>query len=118
MKSLKNFILEDKKHVDTATVADFYKWACLGELPSGKYDKTTIKPENCEGLLDNGWFDNFDDTDRKKGCKDIAEWFKKNWDRNIKVTSEPTPNDWEVWFELDGETYLAAFITYFGDEIE
>ena len=51
MKSLKNFILEDRKHVDTATVADFYEWSCLGELPSGKCEKTTIKPENCEGLL-------------------------------------------------------------------
>ena len=118
MKDLKQFILEGKKHVDTATVADFYQWACLNELPDGKCDKKCIKDGDVIGLLDNGWFDNFDDSDPKKACKEIAEFFKKNWDETIKVTSQETPNDWEISFKLDGEEYSAAFVNYFGGDID
>ena len=117
MKDLKQFILESKKHVDSATVADFYQWACAGEMPNGKADVSIINPEDCESLLDNGWFDNFDDSDPKKACKEIAEFFKKNWDENIKVTSQETPNDWEISFTLNGEEYVFACQTYFGDDI-
>jgi hypothetical protein len=116
MKNLKDFILEGKKHVDTATVADFYQWACAGEMPDGKADVSIINPEDCKGLLDNGWFDNFDDSDVDKACKEIVEFFKKNWDKTIKVISEETPNDWEVSFKLNNTEYVAAFLTYFGDE--
>lgn len=116
MKDLKQFILEGKKHVDTATVADFYQWACAGEMPDGKADVSIINPEDIEGLIDNGWFDNFEgETD--EASKNAAEWFKKNWSENIKVTSQETPNDWEVSFTLNGEEYVAAFQTYFGDEV-
>ena len=118
MRDLKQFILENKQHKDTATLADFYQWACAGEMPDGKADVSIINPEDCEGLLDNGWFDNFDDSDPEKACKEIAEFFKKNWDKTIKVTSEETPNDWEISFKLDGKEYVAAFVTYFGDEID
>ena len=114
MKNLKQFILEGKKHIDTATVADFYQWYCTGQLPDGKAEKSIIDDEDCQGLLDNGWFEHFDDSDIK-GRKEIAEWFKKNWDKQIKVTSQETPNDWEVSFELNGKTYVAASTTYFGD---
>ena len=117
MKDLKQFILESKKHIDPATVADFYQWACAGEMPNGKADVSIINPEDCEGLLDNGWFDNFDDSDPKKACKEIAEFFKKNWDENIKVTSQETPNDWEISFTLNGEEYVFACQTYFGDDM-
>lgn len=117
MKNLKQFILEGKKHVDTATVADFYQWACLGETPNGKLKSSDINAENIGSLIDNGWFDNFKgETD--EAAKNAAEWFKKNWNENIKVTSQETPNDWEISFTLNGEEYVAAFITYFGDEIE
>ena len=118
MKDLKQFILEAKKHVDTATVGDFYQWACHGEMPNGKLEADKINPDECQGILDNGWFDNFDDSDSEKACKEIAEFFKKNWDKTIKVTSEETPNDWEISFKLDGKEYVAAFVTYFGDEID
>ena len=36
-------------------------------------------------------------------------------DRFSKVTSQETPNDWEISFTLNGEEYSAAFQTYFGD---
>ena len=39
MKNLKEFIIEGKKHVDTASIGDFAKWACLGEMPDGKEGK-------------------------------------------------------------------------------
>ena len=114
MKDLKQFILEGKKHVDTATVADFYQWACLYELPNGKCDKKRIKDGDVIGLLDNGWFDNFDGAGPKEE-QEVRDFFNKNWDENIKVTSQETPNDWEVSFTLNGEEYVAAFQTYFGD---
>ena len=118
MKDLKQFILEGKKHVDTATVGDFYQWACYGEMPNGKLESDKINPDECQGLLDCGWFDNFDDSDPEKACKEIAEFFKKNWDKTIKVTSEETPNDWEISFKLDGKEYAAAFEIYFGGDID
>ena len=49
--------------------------------------------------------------------KEIAEFFKKNWDENIKVTSQETPNDWEISFTLNGEEYVFACQTYFGDDM-
>lgn len=116
MKDLKQFILESKKHIDQATVGDFAKWACLGEMPDGKPGK--VKPKNCQGLLDNGWFNNFDDSDPDKARKAIAKFLNDNWDENIKVTSTETSNDWEVSFSLNNKTYTAAFVSYFGDEIE
>jgi len=117
MKNLKQFILEGKQHVDTASVADFYQWACAGEMPNGKAEQSIINPEDCEGLLDNGWFDHFDDENTEKGCKDIAEFFKKNWNKQIKVVSIDMGNTWEVSFKLDGKEYSADFMSYFGDEI-
>lgn len=119
MKNLKEFILEGKqqKHVDTATVADFYQWYCAGEMPDGKADTSIINDEDCQGLLDNGWFDHFDDSDTK-GCKDIAEWFKKNWDKQIKVTSIDIGNCWSISFELDNKTYDCDAMNYFGGEID
>ena len=116
MKDLKQFILEGKKHVDNATVADFYQWACCGEMPNGKLEADKINPEDIEGLIDNGWFDNFKgETD--EAAKNAAEWFKKNWDKTIKVTSQETPNDWDISFKLDGKEYVAAFVTYFGGDL-
>ena len=118
MKDLKQFILEGKKHIDTATIADFYQWACMGELPNGKADKSLINAEDIENLIDNGWFEIFDDEDTIEAAKKAAEWFKNNWDKTIKITSEETSNDWEISFKLDGKEYIAAFLTYFGDEFE
>ena len=116
MKDINNFvaIFESKHHVDTATVADFFQWACLYELPDGKCDASDIDKGDVIGLLDNGWFDVFGDAGPHEEKK-VREFFKKNWDKNIKVHSDETDNDWEVWFELDGKTYSAAFLTYFGD---
>lgn len=48
MKNLKQFILEGKKHIDQATVADFYQWACAGEMPNGKADPSIINAEDIE----------------------------------------------------------------------
>lgn len=111
MKNLVDFILEGKKkHVDQATIGDFAKWACLGEMPDGKEGKVTA--EDCEGLVDNGWFDNFEDG------KEAAEFINKNWNENIKVKSQETPNDWEISFKFKGKEYSAAFMSYFGDEIK
>ena len=109
MKDLKKFILESRNHVDNATIGDFAKWACLGELPDGKPGKIT-NPEDCEGLLDNGWFDNFDDENYEKGCKDIMNFLNDNWGENIKITSHETPNDWEISFDFNGKTYLATLL--------
>ena len=114
MKNLVDYILESKKHIDTATVADFYQWACAGEMPNGKADSSIINAEDIEGLIDNGWFDNFGE-DTEEASKKAAEWFKQNWNENIKVTSKETPNDWEISFKLDGKEYLFACQTYFGD---
>ena len=116
MKDLKQFILESKKHVDQATVGDFAKWACLGEMPDGKDGK--VEPKDCQGLLDNGWFDNFDDSDPDKACKEIAKFLNDNWDKNIKVTSQENTNDWKISFKLDGKEYIAAFMSYFDDDID
>ena len=112
MKSLKEFITEGKKHVDPATIGDFAKWACLGEMPDGKEGK--VESEDCEGLLDNGWFDNFDDSDPKKACKEIADFLNNNWNENIRVTSKETSNDWEISFNFKGKEYVASFVDYFG----
>lgn len=114
MKDIKQFILESKKHVDTATVADFFQWACLKELPNGKCDKKRIKDGDIIGLLDNGWFNNFGDSGPREERK-VRDFFDKNWDENIKVTSQETPNDWEISFTLNGEEYVFACKTYFGD---
>lgn len=116
MKDIKTYIIEGKKHVDQSTIGDFAKWACLGEMPDGKPGK--VEPEDCEGLLDNGWFDNFDDSNPEAACKEIAKFLNDNWNENIKVTSKETPNDWEISFEFDGQTYLACFLSYFGDAYE
>ena len=113
MKDIKTFILEGKKHVDTTTIGDFAKWSCLGEMPDGKEGK--VKPEDCQALLDNGWFDNFTDENEDKALQEIAKFLNDNWDKNIKVTSKETPNDWEVSFKLDDKKYVAAFMSYFGD---
>lgn len=115
MKDLKQFLLESKKHIDQATVADFYQWSCCGEAPTGDLNKNVINAEDIEMLIDNGWFNVFNDEDTTIAAKKAADWFKKNWTENIKVESEETPNDWEVSFELNGTTYSAAFTTYFGD---
>ena len=77
MKALKQFILESKKQIDPATVAEFYQWACAGEMPNGKADVSIINPEDCEGLLDNGWFDNFDDSDPKKLVKKLQNFLRR-----------------------------------------
>ena len=116
MKDIKQFILESKKHVDNATIGDFAKWACLCEIPDGKPGKVT--PDDCTDLLNNGLFDNFDDSDPHKACKEIAKFLNDNWDEPIKVESQETPNDWEISFNFGGEEYTVAFQTYFGDEIE
>ena len=42
MKNITEYILEAKKHVDTASIGDFAKWYCLGEMPDGKEGKVTI----------------------------------------------------------------------------
>lgn len=114
MKDLENYIriYEAKHHVDTAQVKDFYQWACAGEMPDGKAEKDIINADDCEGLLDNGWFDNFKDT------KEIANWFNKNWEEQIKVKSDETSNDWEISFKLGKDEFVAAFQTYFGGEFE
>ena len=36
MKNITEYILEGKKHVDTASIGDFVKWYCFGEMPEGK----------------------------------------------------------------------------------
>lgn len=114
MKKLSEYIkiYEAKHHVDTAQVKDFYQWACACEMPDGKAEKDIINADACEVLLDNGWFDNF------KGTKEIADWFKKNWEEQIKVKSEETDQDWEVSFKLGNDEFSAAFQTYFGDEFK
>jgi len=114
MKSIKDFILEGKKHVDQTTIGDFVKWYCLDERSDGKKCKVTA--DDVQGLIDNGWFDNFGDDDNS--AKQAADFINKNWDENIKVTSEETPNDWEISFTFDGEEYLVGAISYFGDDIE
>lgn len=114
MKDITRFILESQKHVDTATIGDFAKWACLGEMPDGKEGE--VKPEDCQSILDNGWFDYFDDSDSNKACKEIAKFLNDNWDEPIKVKSVETPNDWEVSFKFAGKEYVAAFTTYFGGD--
>lgn len=117
MKDIRQFILEGKnreKYVDRATVGDFAKWACFGEMPDGKPGK--VEPKDCQSLIDNGWFDYFDDSE--KGLIDAAKFLNDNWEKNIKVISQETPNDWEISFKLDGKEYVAAFITYFGDEFQ
>ncbi len=113
MKDLSQFILEGKKHVDPTTVGEFYQWACAGEMPDGKSENSIVNAEDIEGLIDNGWFDNFSG-DTSDAAKEAAEWFKKNWNENIKVTSIETPNDWEVSFKLKGKTYVASFVDYYG----
>lgn len=113
MKNITDFILEGKKHIDQATIGDFAKWYCLGEMPDGKEGKVTA--DDVQDLIDNGWFDNFGDDDNS--AKQAADFINKNWDENIKVTSEETPNDWEISFTFDEEEYLAAAISYFGDDI-
>ena len=114
MKSITKFIKESKDQIVPATVGDFAKWACLGEEPDGKPGQIT-DPESCEGLLDNGWFNYFDDEHYEKGCKDIMNFLNDNWDKPITITSHKTPNDWEVSFELDGKEYVAAFLNPFGE---
>lgn len=115
MKDLNNYVkmFESQHYVDTATVSDFFQWACLGEQPDGKCDVSQVDDGDVEGLIDNGWFDLFGD-DRSAENK-VKQFFKKNWNKTIKVHSDETPNDFEVWFELDGKEYIAAFMTYFGD---
>ena len=105
-------VFEAKHHVDTATVGDFYQWAVMGEGPDGKADVKSVNAEDCEGLLDNGWFDSFDTVE------EIADFFKKNWDKQIKVKSDETFSDWEVSVKLDKKEYSAAFLSYFGDVIK
>ena len=83
-------------------------------MPDGKCDKKRIKDGDVIGLLDNGWFDNFGDSGPKEE-KEVRDFFDKNWDKNIKVTSQETPNDWEISFILNGEEYSFACQTYFGD---
>ena len=117
MKDLKQFILEAQKHVDTATVGDFYQWACAGEMPNGKAEPSMINPDECVGLFDNDWLGTSND-EPKVGCKKIADWFKQNWDKTIKVTSENGAlGGWEISFKLDGKEYVAPFEIYFGGKV-
>lgn len=114
MKNITEYILEVKKHVDTASIGDFAKWYCFGEMPDGKEGKVTADDVQC--LIDNGWFDNFGDED--DSAKQAADFINKNWEETVKVTSQETPNDWEISFEFNGETYVVGGISYFGDEIK
>lgn len=115
MKNLTNYVkvFESQNHIDTATVADFFQWACLGEQPDGKCEVSQV--DNCDvrGLIDNGWYDIFGDD--KASENKVKQFFKKNWDKTIKVHSTDTHNDCEVWFELDGKEYVASFISCFGE---
>ena len=83
-------------------------------MPNGKCDKKRIKDGDVIGLLDNGWFENFGDAGPKEE-KAVRDFFDKNWDENIKVTSKETPNDWEISFKLNGKEYVFSSQTYFGD---
>ena len=112
MKNLKQFILEGKKHVDPASIGDFAKWYCLGEMPDGKEGK--VDPEDCVGLIDNGWFEVFPDEDPKK----VAEFINKNWDEIVRVTSIDLKNTWEISFEFNGTRYSVDAVSYFGDDID
>lgn len=114
MKDIVTYINEVKKHVDVASIGDFAKWYCLGEMPDGKEGKVTA--DDVQGLIDNGWFDNFGDEDNS--AKQAADFINKNWEETVRVTSKQTPNDWEISFEFNGETYMAAAISYFGDAYE
>ena len=114
MKNITEYILEAKKHVDTASIGDFAKWYCLGEMPDGKEGKVTADDVQC--LIDNGWFDNFGDD--QNSAKNAADFINKNWEETIKVISQETPNDWELSFEFNGETYVVGGISYFGDELD
>jgi len=106
MKSLKEFITEGKKHIVQTTIGDFAKWTCLNKMPDGLEGKVT--PEDCEILFDNGWCDNFENTD------EMAEFINKNWDESIKVTSMETPNDWEISFKFKGKEYVSGNMYEFG----
>lgn len=114
MKNITEYILEGKKHVDTASIGDFVKWYCFGEMPEGKEVKVIADDVQC--LIDNGWFDNFGDD--QNSAKKAADFINKNWEKTVKITSEETPNDWEISFEFNGETYVVGGISYFGDDID
>ena len=123
MKDLKNTILEKlqinkntshKHHADTASIGDFAKWYCLGEMPDGKEGKVT--PADVQGLIDNGWFDTFGDD--KNSAKKAADFINKNWDETVTVVSQDLGNTWEISFEFDGTEYSADAISYFGDELD
>ena len=119
MRNIKDYILEGQKHVDTATVADFYQWACLNELPDGKCEKSSIDYKKCDDVLNYGFEEHFDvDINNwDKSLKEVAEWFKKNWEQQIKITSEKwDEDDWAVSFTLDGKKYLTRWVSYFGDD--
>lgn len=117
MKSLKFVINEalNESQLKTQTVklSDFFQWACLGEKPDEHCDVSQVDDGDVEGLIDNGWFDLFGEDSNAKNK--VKQFFKKNWDKTIKVYSKPTSNDWEVWFELDGKEYVASFMSEFGD---
>lgn len=106
MSDINNYIelYESQHKVDSTTVKGFYKW-----ISNGNSDKNNLDMDVLTDLYDNGWFDSFDNVD------DIVKFFKKNWDKEIDVYSDETPNDWEVSFHIGNKEYTAAFINYFGD---
>lgn len=118
MKDLKNYIklCESQSRAETMKLSDFFQWACLGEQPNGHCDVSQIDYGNIDGLINNGWSEIFGND--KNSEHKIEQFFKKNWDRIIKVHSEQIGqigHNWEIWFELDGKKYSFSYVSYFGD---
>ena len=114
MKSLKQFLSKKKKketgkkHVDLATVGDFYAWAEEFELPIGKHDPSMINNEACQKFIDAGWISN-------TTAFNLANWFKKNWEKEVQITSQVKGDVWNISFSIDGKDFSCDLWYPFGE---
>ncbi len=116
MKTIAEFINESKTEKTRTTLGGFYQWAVEGIEPDGKISAHDILADDCATLLDNGWFEYFDDNDPEQADEDIAEFVKANLNAKIVVISkEEHPGQWSVSFDLNGQTYTMGSNLPFGD---
>jgi len=100
------------------TLGDLYNWYINGEEPGQNQDKSIITEDGICELLGGGLLDNFGDEDDNPDFVAAEEFFKKNWNYEIQVTSENLGNVWQLSFWISNKEYIVDAFNYFGGDLD
>ncbi len=120
MKTLAEFINESSQINEaktiTTTIGALYAWYCENLEPkNSKLTEKDVDVDACSAFLDNGWFEHFDDNDPHKGCEQIAEFIRTNFNQKIVIScKEERLEDWIISFKFEGKTYTVQSLEPFG----